>query len=158
MDRPPIPDEEFAVVVRAAPLISIDLVLRNILGQVFVGRRANEPAKGTFFVPGGAVRKNETLDAAFRRIVHAETGIAACRSKASFLGVYEHFYAANRFGDPGFGTHYVVLAYELLVAEATEIRLDSQHVEYLWLSLDDLRIHPEVHENTKAYAASVLGP
>src|ERR1700675_4744247 len=108
-----IDDKSFAVVAKSAPLISIDLILRGPDGTVFVGLRNNEPAKGVYFVPGGVVRKNEALDNAFQRILTAETGLAAIRSNARLVGVYEHFYSTNRFGDPTYGTHYVVLGYEL---------------------------------------------
>jgi colanic acid biosynthesis protein WcaH len=102
-----VDDESFAVVAKSAPLVSIDVILRGPDGTVFVGLRNNEPAKGVYFIPGGVVRKNEVLDDAFQRILAAETGLAATRSNARFLGVYEHFYSANRFGDPTYGTHYV---------------------------------------------------
>jgi colanic acid biosynthesis protein WcaH len=146
-----VDDKTFAVVAKSAPLIAIDLILRSPDGTVFVGLRNNEPAKGVYFVPGGRVRKNEALDHAFQRILAAETGLAATRSNARFVGVYEHFYSTNRFGDPTYGTHYVVLGYELTLATRPVISLDSQHSEYRWLSEDALLSASDVHENTKAY-------
>jgi hypothetical protein len=50
-----VSDDEFAQVVRLAPLVSIDLVTRNANGHVLVGLRNNEPAKGVYFVPGGRI-------------------------------------------------------------------------------------------------------
>jgi hypothetical protein len=44
--------------------------------HVLIGMRTKEPAKGTFFVPGG-IRKNETLANAFARIIKSETGLKA---------------------------------------------------------------------------------
>src|SRR3954466_13792753 len=52
-------DAQFADVVRLAPLVSIDLVIRDPDGDVLVGLRTNAPAKGFWFVPGGRIRKNE---------------------------------------------------------------------------------------------------
>lgn len=106
-------DADFAHIVRIAPLISIDLVLHDPDRRVFVGRRTNEPAMGFVFAPGGVVRKNEKIACAFERVLAAETGLAVPRSAAQLLGVYEHFHPTNRFHDPSFDTHYVVLAYEL---------------------------------------------
>jgi colanic acid biosynthesis protein WcaH len=40
-------------------------------------RGLNEPAKGKYFVPGGVIRKNETMQDAFARILKAEVGIEA---------------------------------------------------------------------------------
>lgn len=152
-----ISDEDFAVVVRSAPLVSIDLVLRNAEGRVLVGLRNNEPAKGTYFVPGGVIRKSERLDDAFSRILAAETGLDAARGDASFLGVYEHFYPTNRFGGPGYGTHYVVLAYTLALPEGAAVRGDAQHSRFRWMSEDEILSAPDVHENTKAYFVRPMG-
>jgi colanic acid biosynthesis protein WcaH len=146
-----IDDDTFAVVVRNAPLVSIDLILRDPERRVFVARRNNEPAKGMFFVPGGVIRKNETLDAAFRRILAIETGLAGERSEARLMGGYEHFYSTNRYGHPAYGTHYVVLAHEVAFTQRPDIRLDTQHSEFRWMSDAEVLTSAEVHENTKAY-------
>ena len=105
--------EEFAQVVRNTPLVSIDVIIRNPDQCVLVGLRTNEPAKDKWFVPGGVVRKYERLADAFARIAKDEIGLEASIENARFLGVYEHIYDSNVFGEEEFGTHYVVLAYEL---------------------------------------------
>lgn len=144
-------NEEFSTVVRVTPLISIDLIVRTPDGKILVGRRTHEPAKGTYFVPGGRVTKNEKLAAAFRRISEQELGAAREMEAARFLGVYEHFYPTNRLLHAGFGTHYIVLGYELRDAIAAEALPTEQHTEYAWLTESELLSSPLVHENTKAY-------
>jgi colanic acid biosynthesis protein WcaH len=52
----PVDDDTFATVIRCAPLVSIDLVLRDPAGRVLVGCRNNEPARGMLFVPGSVIR------------------------------------------------------------------------------------------------------
>jgi GDP-mannose mannosyl hydrolase len=146
-----ITDNEFSCVVRCAPLPSIDLIIRDSDRRVLVGLRTNEPAKNYYFVPGGIIRKNESIELAFARIFMAETGCSASLSDARFLGVFQHFYSTNRFGDPAYGTHYVVLAYELQLDYRPEIVLDAQHSESKWMAEADLFSASEVHENTKAY-------
>ena len=96
-----LPDETFKSIIQHTPLISIDLIVRNEQGHVLLGKRVNAPAKGYWFVPGGRVRKNETLDDAFVRLVREELGIESgvTRADAKFLGVYEHFYDDNIFDD-----------------------------------------------------------
>jgi GDP-mannose mannosyl hydrolase len=93
-------------VVRLAPLIAIDLVIRNAQSEILLGLRNNEPAKGCYFVPGGMILKNERLPDAFARILKNETNLTATIEDARLLGAYEHFYANNRFGEAGYGTHY----------------------------------------------------
>ena len=159
MNHEPLPGqrldpEDFDRVVRLTPLVSIDLVVRSPDARVLVGRRNNEPAKGCLFVPGGRVTKNETLAAAFRRISRAELGVERKIEAARFLGVHEHFYATNNRETPGFGTHYVVLAYEL-TSPMQDLRLPKdQHGEFAWLTEAELLCRPDVHANTKAYFIS----
>jgi colanic acid biosynthesis protein WcaH len=151
-NTPLLPPELFATVVRHTPLVSIDLVVRDVAGCVLVGRRNNRPAQGFWFVPGGRIGKNETLDAAFARLTAWELGRAFTRERARFLGVFEHLYDDNFSGDPSFGTHYVVLAHELQVArEALRLPVE-QHSGYQWLSDVELRTRGDVHPNTRAYA------
>jgi GDP-mannose mannosyl hydrolase len=147
----PLSDEQFAHVVRFAPLVSIDLIIRDHDHKVLVGLRNNEPAKGLYFVPGGCIRKDETIKTAFARILEGETGCRAPFEAARFLGVFEHFYPNNRDGRPGYGTHYVVLGYEVGFGSRPEISLDSQHNAYKWMFESELRAAADVHPNTKAY-------
>ena len=146
--------EDFDDVVRLTPLVAIDLIVRSPEGRILVGRRTNEPAKGSFFVPGGRITKNETLAAAFRRISLAELGVEKRIGEARFVGVYEHFYATNNHEVAGFGTHYVVLAYELTSPVQALPLPKDQHGEFAWLTEAELRRNPEVHQNTKAYFTS----
>jgi colanic acid biosynthesis protein WcaH len=118
---------------------------------VLIGLRTNEPAKGKWFVPGGIVRKCERLAGAFTRIVQAQIGIEASIGDAKFLGVYEHLYDNNAFGEGGFGTHYVVLAYELNLDYRPSIVSDRQHSGFQWMTPAELISSGNVHQNTRAY-------
>ena len=143
--------EDFERIVRLTPLVSIDFVVRAGDGRALVGRRNHEPAKGAFFVPGGRITKNETRAAAFRRLTRSELGVEIEIQRARFLGVYDHFYPTNRFERPGFGTQYVVLAYELRLPIETTALPTEQHAEYRWMQPEEVLRSPEVHPNTQAY-------
>jgi len=56
-------------VIRLAPLVAIDLIIRDPQDRILLGLRNNEPAKGYFFVPGGIILKDEPLAEAFVRIM-----------------------------------------------------------------------------------------
>jgi colanic acid biosynthesis protein WcaH len=148
---PLLSDEDFLQIVRLAPLVSIDLIIRDASLNVLVALRTNEPAKGVYFVPGGCIRKHETIENAFMRILTAEIGCSASFAEARFLGAFEHFYTTNRFGFPGTGTHYVVLAYEVQFDHLPSVTLDGQHSAYRWMNEAELQAATDVHENTKAY-------
>jgi len=42
---------------------------------------------------------------ALQRIIHSETGLDKEPLDAKFLGIYEHIYSDNYFGDETFNTH-----------------------------------------------------
>ncbi|MNG02148.1 GDP-mannose mannosyl hydrolase [compost metagenome] len=141
---------QFQQIVAATPLISLDLIVRNGQGLVLLGRRLNRPAQGYWFVPGGRVRKDERLDAAFLRLTQEELGLAVSRDSARLLGPYEHFYADN-FSGTEFTTHYVVLGYELAWQGQQDALPISQHDQYRWFEVADLLQDPSVHQHTKDY-------
>lgn len=142
--------ETFKSVVAATPLVSIDLIVENEQGCVLLGRRVNRPAEGFWFVPGGRVQKNETLDNAFKRLTQDELGCVFERQDAQFLGVYEHLYSDSVFGENP-STHYVVLGYRLTTV-ATELALPyQQHAEFQWWQPSKALSAEWVHSNTKAY-------
>jgi colanic acid biosynthesis protein WcaH len=144
-------EDEFAQVVRNTPLVSIDLIIRNPDQCVLVGLRTNEPAKGKWFVPGGVVRKYERLADAFARIAKAEIGLEASIGEAKFVGVFEHLYDSNVFGEEDFGTHYVVLAHQLDLDHQPQLVSDRQHSGFRWMTPAELISSPDVHQHTRAY-------
>ena len=144
-------NDEFRFVVRRIPLVSFDIIIKDPTGDVLVGLRTNEPAKRKYFVPGGIIRKHETLANAFARILQSETGLKASLSEAKLVGVYEHIYETNTRGEHGYGTHYIVLAHELNLQDRPSIVSDTQHAEFRWMSPSAIVSSPEVHPNTQAY-------
>jgi colanic acid biosynthesis protein WcaH len=147
----PLPIETFRTVVASTPLVSIDLLVRDGEGRYLVGQRRNPPARDSWFVPGGRIRKNERLAQALRRLCEEELGAGTRLGAAAFHGAYEHFYDTNFASDAGATTHYVVLAYELALEQATASLPDAQHGAYRWMTPAQLLADPEVHAYTKAY-------
>ncbi len=151
-------DDLFRSVIAATPLVSIDLVVENAAGEILLGQRLNRPAQGYWFVPGGRIQKNETLDAAFLRLTACELGLALPRAMGRLLDVYEHFYNDSVFAGEGQGpdTHYVVLGYHLrLPADSTLMPPLEQHDHYRWWSKADMRNSQDVHINSRAYLAAM---
>ena len=122
--------DDFRRAVDMLPLVSIDLLLRDAEGRYLTGLRSNPPAQGAWFVPGGRIRKNETLARALQRIAREELGVTLPPHAWRPRGVYEHFYDTNFAGEPGRSTHYVVLAYEAdLTLDIASLPL-GQHRRY----------------------------
>lgn len=132
------------------PLVSLDFIVENSRGEFLLGKRTNRPAQGYWFVPGGRVQKDETLEAAFERLTMAELGLRLPITAGQFYGVWQHFYDDN-FSGTDFTTHYVVLGFRFRVAEEDLILPDEQHDDYRWLTPDALLASNDVHANSRAY-------
>lgn len=140
---------DFTQVIKNTPLISIDLIIENEKDEILLGKRLNAPAKSDWFVPGGRIFKDESLDKAFTRTTSSEIGLFLKREEVDFYGIYEHFYDNNVFND-NFSTHYIVLAHKFKVKEK-EIVLNNQHEVYTWFSVSEILKNTEVNRHTKDY-------
>ncbi|HAT2422693.1 TPA: GDP-mannose mannosyl hydrolase, partial [Citrobacter freundii] len=81
--------EDLVMVVRSAPLISIDLIIENEDGEFLLGKRCNRPAQGYWFVPGGRIYKDETFKEAFSRITEKEIGVNLDIKLGTFYGIWQ---------------------------------------------------------------------
>jgi colanic acid biosynthesis protein WcaH len=136
-----------------APLVSIDLLVRNGEGQLLVGLRRNAPAAGTYFVPGGRIEKGLSHEQALREIAERELGWHGVEwDDGKVEGIFTHSYGDNALGVPGVSTHYVVIAYGLRAEEESELRADAQHAHFTWVDADSAEaLQPPVHPYTLAY-------
>jgi colanic acid biosynthesis protein WcaH len=148
-----IENDEFIKVVKNTPLVSLDLVIRSENNELLMGMRVNEPAAGSWFVPGGRIRKDESIEDAFLRITKAELGKSYPIDHARLLGAFTHKYQTNFAHMPGISTHYVVLAYELQADVNLEQLPMEQHSGYRWVAENgDLA---KVHPNARAYFSCI---
>ena len=138
-------------IIEATPLVSIDLVIRNPSNKVLLGKRNNRPAMGYWFVPGGRIFKNETINQALKRISEVELGQDLSTKARSLLGAYDHIYEDNFLNVKGINTHYVVLAFVIALQQEIEVKSDEQHTELKWWEIDKLLQDQTVHQNTKVY-------
>lgn len=152
----------FLSVVDAAPLVAMDLVVLREGREgteLLLGQRNNRPAQGWWFVPGGRIRKNETLQAALARVAHHELGLdlATLPKLPVHLGAFEHFYDDCFAGDVGVSTHYVVMGNLLQLPAGTELAAtDAQHSGVRWWPLEQAAQAADVHPFTKDYVTAVL--
>jgi 8-oxo-dGTP diphosphatase len=111
------------------PAVTVDIVvIRNGGGepQVLLIRRAQEPFKGKWALPGGFVDIDEDLERAARRELEEETGL-----KGIPLKQLHTFGAVDR--DPR--ERVISVAYLALVSEAVEARAGSDAAAADWFPL-----------------------
>jgi colanic acid biosynthesis protein WcaH len=159
-----LPNDTFLTVVAATPLVAVDLVVLRGSCEILLGLRNNRPAQGFWFVPGGRILKNETIQATLTRIAATEMGfpLGNLPNKPTLMGAYEHFYAdcfAESDEAQGVSTHYVVLSHLLQVPTNFAIpSFDTQHAEMRWWPLTKARSSSAVHQFTKDYLNSSFLP
>ena len=146
--------EDFTSALSMLPLVSIDLIITNRIGEVLLGKRENRPAKESWFVPGGRIRRMEKFEDAFKRISVNELGIPYNLEDASFFGIFEHMYGDSAFSDK-IGSHYVSIAFKIN-EENLEIRNlpRRQHQDYEWFGMERLHKDKYVHKMTKEFFSS----
>jgi len=140
----------FKTVVKSTPLVSIDLVIEDSLGNILLGKRINRPAQDNWFVPGGRILKDEPFETAFKRLIKEELGLS--NVNGNFIGIYQHFYADN-FSEDDFSTHYIVLAYRIMIDldVGGDFLPFDQHSKYKWFSQQELIDDESVHKHSKWY-------
>ena len=104
---------------------------------------------GRYVVPGGHVELGETLEAALRREVAEETGLAI--HDIRFVCTQEFIY------DPAFWRprHFIFFDFACRT-DQTEVRLNDEAQEYVWVSVDEalrLPVEPYTERAIRAYLA-----
>lgn len=146
--------ETFRSVLDATPLVSLNLVVENHVGQFLLALPENRPARGFWFVPEGRIRKEEWLAKTFYRLLDDEIGCTAGRIDCDMLGLYEHFYDDSVFGDKP-SAHYVVIAWHIHV-NSSELDLPAgQHAWFRWWNRQDILENDDVHLNSLAFIARI---
>jgi len=127
--------------------------IHNHRNEILLGWRRNQPAKNSWFVPGGRLFKNERINDGLKRVYQAELGVDPVFKQAKFLGVFEMFFDANFAGVKGITTHNISLAYEIKMGSALSEKVlhAGQHSDYSWFALGELMKSQEVHPAVKAY-------
>lgn len=117
------------------PLIGVGAIILD-RGRALVVRRATEPLKGEWSIPGGVLELGETLRTGVVREAKEETGLDVL--PVEVLEVYDRI-VADEAGKTRY--HYVLIDY-LCQVTGGELKAASDVSEVRWLSEKDLDSFP----------------
>ncbi|MBI2971173.1 MAG: NUDIX domain-containing protein [Candidatus Aenigmarchaeota archaeon] len=112
--------------------------------QVLLLRRAEEPAKGEWWIPGGMVLKTESSGKALRRIVKRETGLR-CTIVRQLPSAREVF--RNVPGIPDGIADCMTENYLLRPPPQARIKLDATSTDFRMATAIDKDLHPYVKKH-----------
>jgi colanic acid biosynthesis protein WcaH len=140
-----IPQNIYAQIVRLMPIPCVDLLVKDEGGRVLLIKRANEPAKGQWWFPGGRVHFLETREQAAKRKLKEECGLEAFQMKE--IGTYDVI--LDMPGDEK-QRHGITSLFYVSVREKAEIILDAQSFAAEWRLQEDwlkVNLHQFVRDN-----------
>jgi colanic acid biosynthesis protein WcaH len=145
-----IPQQLYDQIIRVMPIPAVDLIVENEKGMILLARRANEPAKGQWWFPGGRVYFLETRIQAASRKLKEECHLEA--EQISELGTYDVI--VERSDNSTVRVHGITTLFRVRVGEQINYVLDAQNSEadwrlpQEWLQLD---LHPFVQKSLLNY-------
>jgi len=75
MNQYPFTKEEFDAIYSKVPRLAVDVIVKNEAGAIYMTKRAIEPCKGQWHLPGGTVYFGESLLDAVKRVALKELNI-----------------------------------------------------------------------------------
>lgn len=111
------------------PICTVGALIYNSEGKVLMIR--TDKWSGLWGIPGGKVKYGEACEAALRREILEETGLAV--EKIEFVLVQDAI-ASREFYRPA---HFVLLNYTCLAPVAEEVQLNEEAQEFRWVTVED---------------------
>jgi ADP-ribose pyrophosphatase YjhB (NUDIX family) len=133
-DDHPLSEQEFREIYRRVPRLTVEVVVSGAEG-VLLTRRAIEPCRGIWHLPGGTVRFGERLAEAVARVARRELGLVVTESR--LLGCIEypsHF--ENGLDCP------VGIAF-LVTRHGGELEVSAEAQDHGWFRRLPAPMHPE---------------
>lgn len=92
----PLPKAEFDQIYAKVPRLTVEVVIRNKQGEILLTKRAIDPCKGQWHLPGGTVRMGESLVKAVERVALHEVGLKVSDPKLQGYIEYPSHYRSGQ--------------------------------------------------------------
>lgn len=74
-NKHPLSQQEFESIYSKVPRLTVEIIVRNENSEIYLTKRAIEPCRGQWHLPGGTVRFGEPMTDAVKRVAERELGI-----------------------------------------------------------------------------------
>ncbi len=125
--------ESCGFVYYSNPRAAVVAVIWDENRRLLVARRAKEPAKGTFDLPGGFTENGETAEISLSREVLEETGISIHSMKYLFT-------EPNIYPYSGIEVHTMDMFFEVQVESSVSFVGMDDVAELLWVPFDEIEV------------------
>jgi ADP-ribose pyrophosphatase YjhB (NUDIX family) len=102
----PLSKKEFKRIYKKVPRLTVEIIIRNEYGALYLTRRSAGPCEGLWHLPGGTVQFGETLLHAVQRVASRELSIDVRQARDDGYIEYPSHYSKG-FDSP------VVLVFEV---------------------------------------------
>ena len=136
-----IEDELYSKIREVLPTVCVDLLVTNERKEYLLAKRTEKPAQGSWWFPGGRIRKGETWEACARRKGIEELGID--------MPIGRLISVENYFADDA-DWHTVNLVVHAYFSHRI-IELDRSHAEYRWTNHIEEGLHNCVKNPLRRY-------
>jgi len=116
----PLSQKEFDDIYSKVPRLTVEVIVKANDGNVYLTKRAINPCKGQWHLPGGTVRFGESLVDAVKRIAERELGIAV--ESLQNIGYIEYPSHYNKGLDSPIGIVFEVTKYAGAVKANSEAK------------------------------------
>lgn len=124
-----IAEKEYQRIRETMAIPTVDAII-TFQGKFLLLQRKNPPVQGAWWLPGGRVRRGETLEDAVQREVQEETGLTGRIIRQ--VGVINQI----------FPECHTISIYYLMEAESSLVTVNAEHSAYQWVSELPSDSHP----------------
>lgn len=116
-----IDDECYATIQKKMPIATVDAIIFH-KDKFLLMKRNDSPVKGEWWIPGGRIFKNESIEDAVKRKVFEETGLQ-CK-------IIEQLGVINQI----FPECHTISIFYLVESNRNDVKLNTEHSDYKWVS------------------------
>ncbi|MCA9384006.1 NUDIX domain-containing protein [Candidatus Dojkabacteria bacterium] len=139
-----------ATVIYLNPSPSVQVFLINRSNQILIVKRAKDPMKGLYDLPGGFVDGDESFESALSREVHEELGISDQLEYKYLCSAPDKYYYK------GINLDVVVVTFIARVSDIVIEKIDKNEISDIkWIDIDKVEIDTLAFENSR-YALTQL--